>query len=204
MSARAGIAAVILAGGQSRRMGGQDKAFLALSGRPLIAHVAARLRDQAAPLLVSANGDPARFAAAVPGLAILPDTAGDFPGPLAGILATMEHLAAQAPAIRWLASAPTDCPLLPADFVARLRQRQQERRAELVIAASGGREHPVCALWSCGLLPALRETVSRGEARVMAFVRSRAHAVVAWPASPFDPFFNVNTPADLACLDARA
>ena len=123
---------------------------------------------------------------------------------VAGILAAMEHMAAQAPAIPWLASAPTDCPLLPADFVERLRQRQQETQAELVIAASGGREHPVCALWSCGLLPALRETVAAGEARVLAFVRSRPHAIVAWPTTPFDPFFNVNTPADLACLDASA
>ncbi|MEL6210433.1 MAG: NTP transferase domain-containing protein, partial [Pseudomonadota bacterium] len=55
------IAGVILAGGLARRMGGGDKALLALAGRPLLAHVIDRLAPQVERLALNANGDPARF-----------------------------------------------------------------------------------------------------------------------------------------------
>ena len=79
------LPALILAGGRARRLGGADKALVPLAGRPLLAHVRERLAGQAAPILVSANGDPARFARF--NLEILPDTVAGYPGPLAGILA---------------------------------------------------------------------------------------------------------------------
>ena len=79
------IVGVILAGGLSTRMGGGDKPFLPLAGRPVLAHVIERLRPQADRLVINANGDPARFAAF--GLPVIPDTVPGHPGPLGGILA---------------------------------------------------------------------------------------------------------------------
>ncbi|MEM6490044.1 MAG: NTP transferase domain-containing protein, partial [Pseudomonadota bacterium] len=81
------IAGVILAGGLARRMGGGDKALLALAGRPLLAHVIERLAPQVDGLALNANGDPARFARF--GLPVLADTVPGFAGPLAGVLAGM-------------------------------------------------------------------------------------------------------------------
>ena len=86
------IFGVILAGGQGRRMGGQDKALVALAGPPLLAHVIARLEPQVERLALSANGDPARFARY--GLPILPDALGA--GPLAGVLAALRWAAPDA------------------------------------------------------------------------------------------------------------
>jgi molybdopterin-guanine dinucleotide biosynthesis protein A len=179
-------------------MGGGDKALVALGGRPLLAHVAARLAPQADPLIISANGDPARFAAF--GLTVLPDETRDFSGPLAGILAAMEHLAHVGSA-NPLLSAPTDCPFLPPDLAARLGAAMRESGAAVVFASSGGRHHPVAALWSLGLRDALRQALARGENGVMAFIGRQPHASVAWPVQPFDPFFNVNTPEDLAAAE---
>jgi len=190
------IAGLILAGGRGLRLGGRDKALVELAGRPLLAHVAARLKPQAAPLIISANGDPARFAAF--GLAVLPDETGTFAGPLAGILAAMEHLAAGSAGAGLLLSAPTDCPFLPPDLAARLEAAMRETGAAVAFASSGGRDHPVIALWSLGLRDALRRALSHGRHGVMAFIVGQHHANVSWPTAPHDPFFNVNTPEDMA------
>jgi molybdopterin-guanine dinucleotide biosynthesis protein A len=82
------IAGIILAGGQSRRMGGGDKTLLALGGRSLLDHVVKRLVPQVGPVALSANGDPARFAGF--GLQVLADTVEGYAGPLAGILTGIE------------------------------------------------------------------------------------------------------------------
>lgn len=113
---RCRVFGVVLAGGLARRMGGGDKPLRLLAGRPMLDHVLERLRPQVAALALSANGDGARFAAW--GLPVLADPLPDFPGPLAGILAGMEWVAAQGG--QWMVSAPGDSPLLPGDYVASL------------------------------------------------------------------------------------
>jgi len=85
------IAGVLLAGGQSRRMGGGDKCLLALGGKPILAHVIERARPQVAALVLNANGDAARFRDF--GLAVVPDSIAGFAGPLAGVLAGLDWAA---------------------------------------------------------------------------------------------------------------
>lgn len=197
----AGIAGLILTGGRSRRMGGGDKTLLPLAGRPLLAHVVERLRPQVAALALSANGDPARFADWR--LPVVADDIPDFAGPLAGILAGMEWAARQVPDCRWLVSVPGDAPLLPADLVVRLRAAVEAEGASVACAASAGRTHPVTALWPLALADALRHAlVDEGVRKVGLWAARHNVAVVSWPAEPLDPFANVNTPEDLAALDA--
>jgi len=69
-------------------MGGGDKCLLPLTGRPILAHVIERLKPQVAELIISANGDPARFSAF--GLPVVEDRLVGYAGPLAGILAGLE------------------------------------------------------------------------------------------------------------------
>jgi len=192
-------AGLILAGGRGQRLGGRDKALVELAGQPLLAHVAARLKPQAAPLIISANGDPARFAAF--GLTVLADETADFAGPLAGILAAMDHLAAEGSSVGHLLSAPTDCPFLPHDLAARLSAAMRDTGAAVAFASSAGRDHPVIALWSLALRDALRQALAQGRNGVMAFIGRQSHASTAWPVEPCDPFFNINTPEDLAAAE---
>ncbi len=189
-------AGVILAGGQSRRMGGGDKALLPLAGKPVLQHVITRLMPQVGPLILSANGDPARFAAF--SLPVVPDRDETFAGPLAGLLAAMAHAEARWPAVKTLVSVPADTPFIPADLVARLTKRRREDDLEIVMAASGGRAHPTVALWSLGLWQPLAQALESGEKRVRNFIESRRYAAVDWPMTPADPFANINTPEDLA------
>ena len=124
------IFGVVLAGGTGQRMGGVDKAFLPLAGRSLILHVLDRFEPQVERLAISANGDPARFAAF--GLKVLPDA--EILGPLAGILAAMAWASEQgADAV---VSAPVDGPFLPPDLVPRLCLASDH--GKIAVAQCGG------------------------------------------------------------------
>ncbi|MCE7897557.1 MAG: molybdenum cofactor guanylyltransferase, partial [Gammaproteobacteria bacterium PRO8] len=112
------VIGIILAGGQSQRMGGGDKCLRPLGGRPLLAHVVERLKPQVDRLALNANGDPARFAAF--GLPVIADGVPDFAGPLAGVLAGMEWAAATLPEAHYIVTAPGDGPFLPSDLVRHL------------------------------------------------------------------------------------
>ena len=191
-----GVAGVLLAGGRATRMGGGDKSLHSLAGRPILAHVIERVRPQVSVLLLNANGDPARFQGF--GLPVEGDVIEDFAGPLAGILTGLEWAGAHAPGCRWVASFPTDAPFLPEDLVRRMVAAVGAEDAHIGCAASGGRTHPVVALWPVGLAGDLRRAMT--EDGVRKIDRWTAHyrvAYVEYAAEPVDPFFNVNRPGDL-------
>src|SRR6266446_7123066 len=119
---------VLLAGGLARRMGGGDKPMRWIGGRTILERVIARLKPQCDGLILNANGDPARFATF--GLPVIPDGVAGFPGPLAGILAGLDWVAANRPEVNWMLSAAADCPFLPRDLVFRLHQARAEQNAQ--------------------------------------------------------------------------
>ena len=189
------VVAVLLAGGRARRMGGGDKCLMALGGRPMLAHVIARLGPQAGHLVLNANGDPARFAGF--DLPVVADAVADFAGPLAGVLTGLEWAKAHAPAASWVVTAPTDAPFLPRDLVQRLVRAADG--ADLAVACSGGRTHPVAGLWPVRLRSELRAAlIDEGVRKIDLWTARYRLAEVAWPAEPVDPFFNANRPEDLA------
>ncbi|KQP09640.1 molybdenum cofactor guanylyltransferase [Methylobacterium sp. Leaf99] len=200
MSGPGEVLGVVLAGGLSRRMGGGDKALRTLDGRTLLDRVVERFAPQCgAGLILNANGDPARFSD-FPG-AIVPDDVPGHAGPLAGILAALDHAARQHPHVRHIASVTGDAPFLPADLVARLSGAVGD--AAIAMAASNGREHFTVALWSVALRAALYDAlVVREERRVGTFLRTHGAVRVSWPSEPLDPFWNINTPEDLAGAEA--
>ncbi len=196
------VAGVLMAGGQSRRMGGGDKCLRPLAGKPILTHVIDRVRPQVGPLVLNANGDPARFAGF--GLPVVADAVGDFAGPLAGVLTGLEWAAEQAPGCTWLASFATDAPFLPEDLVARLLAAVEAEGGEMACAASQGRDHPVFGLWPLRLRHELRRAMVAEDMRKVDLWTARFKLVrvdfplVETPAGPLDPFFNANRPEDLA------
>jgi molybdopterin-guanine dinucleotide biosynthesis protein A len=179
-----------------------DKARLTLAGRPLLAHVCARLEPQVAALALNANGDPTRYRDQ--GLPILADSVPGHPGPLAGVLAGLEH-AAREGAHTHVLSVPADCPFLPRDLAARLAA--DVAPDGVACATSNGQRHPVVALWPVGLAGRLRQALVEEDLRkVGAFLARQPLALVDFPVQPpvqpIDPFFNVNTPGDLDAAEA--
>jgi molybdopterin-guanine dinucleotide biosynthesis protein A len=188
---------LVLAGGLARRMGGGDKARIEIGGVSILDRVLATLSEQCAGMIINANGDPARFAdTEVP---VVPDNVPDYPGPLAGILAGLDWLAAQDNGIEWLLSVPGDCPFLPDDLVERLHLARREMGAgvRLACARSGEWRHPVVGLWPLALRKSLRKAlVDEGLRKIDVWTARHGVAVADWPAEPIDPFLNVNTPED--------
>ena len=194
---------LVLAGGQARRMGGGDKAFLKVGGKTILERVLARLNPYCAPIILNANGDPARFAPF--GLPVIADGVADFPGPLAGILAGLDWAASNRPDVAWMLSAAADCPFLPRDLVARLHRARIEQDAQLAVAASDGQSHPVIGLWRVSLREELRHALVVEDIRKIDRWTARYPlATVEWPVDQLDPFFNANTMDDIAAAERLA
>ena len=205
VNAASQITGVILAGGQSRRMGGGDKGMLELAGKPMLAHVIERLAPQVGALVINANGAPERFATY--GLPVVPDTVGGFAGPLAGVLAGMRWSLAHAPEARWIATAAGDAPLLPRDLVARLVAAVEAGPGAIALAQSNGELHPVIGLWPVALAADLEAQLALGVRKVLHW--TDRHGTLPVPFAPariggldIDPFFNANTPQELDQLRA--
>jgi molybdenum cofactor guanylyltransferase len=188
---------LVLAGGLARRMGGGDKARIRIGGRTILERVLARLAPQCGAVILNANGDPARFADT--GLPVVADSVPGFAGPLAGILAGLDWAAAHAPEVADVVSAPGDCPFLPHDLVARLTEARRAAGTPLACARSGEWRHPVLGLWPVALRDDLRSAlVEESLHKIEAWTARHGIAIADWPATPVDPFFNVNTPEDAA------
>jgi len=190
---------LVLAGGLARRMGGGDKARIEIGGVSILDRVLAVLSAQCAGIIINANGDPERFADT--GCQVVPDNVTGHPGPLAGILAGLDWLAAQKNGVEWIVSVPGDCPFLPDDLVEKLHaaRRKMGTGVPLACARSGEWRHPVVGLWPLALREDLRKSLIDEDLRkIEVWTARHGIAIAEWPAEPVDPFFNVNTPEDAA------
>lgn len=198
------IIGVILAGGASRRMGGEHKGLLGLAGKPMLAHVAERLAPQVHELAISVQGAGDEFAHF--GAPLIADAASERYGPLAGLSAGMLWARANRPEARWIATASCDAPFCPGDYVGTLRNAAlfaETIRPCIAIAACNGRSHFAFGLWPVALAADLSDYLAAGERRMQGWIERHPHVVAEFPpliceGQPLDPFFNVNTPDDLA------
>jgi molybdenum cofactor guanylyltransferase len=178
------VTGVLLAGGRSSRMGGREKALLDIAGKPMLLHVR----------------DPARFSGHC--LPVIADTIEGYAGPLAGLHAGMEWARAETPEAKFVASVPIDCPFLPVDLVARLKETLLSKHASCAIAASNGERHPVAGLWRVELVDTLGQSLKDNVRALHRFADTHGCAVADFGPveigdTKIDPFFNVNAPADL-------
>ncbi len=188
------VTGLVLAGGEGRRMGGTDKGLLELGGRPLAAVAADRLRPQVARLLLSANRNLDAYRAL--GLEVITDTVNDgnrTAGPLAGVLAGLEHCATE-----WLACVPCDSPAAPADLVSRLLTAATAAAAPAAFALTSQGAHPVFMLVRRGQLTSLRDFVRQGGRRIRAWQDAIGAVATHFPDEA--AFANINTPEDLAAV----
>ena len=195
------ITGVLLAGGQSRRMGGGDKGLLAFGSGTLLGHVIGRFAPQVARLVINANGDGARFSQY--GLPLVADPVDGHVGPLAGVLAGMRWARTHTPEAGYIATTSTDAPFLPLDLVKRLGQAARQHPGGVIIARSGGHLHPVIGLWPVSHHDDLEAALTQeGIRKVLAWTDRHGTVPVdfddvAIGTRLIDPFFNANTPEEL-------
>lgn len=176
-------------------MGGADKALVEAAGRPLLAHLLARLQPQCARILLNTNGNPADFSGY--GLPIVADRLGEAPGtigPLAGVLAACEYAANAWPEVSGLITIPVDTPAIPLNIVARLSAAEPSTQA--AVATAGGRAHWLVSRWPLAALPALRQAIEHGHTRRVADALHTL-GVTEVPFPEPDNFKNLNTVSDV-------
>ncbi len=175
--------AVILAGGQARRMGGQDKAQLPVHGRSLIRQVHDKLENQSTSILVSGHQNYGLSVTVVP-------DAVSFVGPLAGIYGAHDWLKREWPDTTGFVTVPVDGPNLPNNLIERLTANTT--RAAIAIDDNG--VHPTFAYWPTGLLSEIRNQLSPN-ASLRALAELTDASQVAWPGKTH--FLNLNTPEEV-------
>ena len=193
---------VILAGGLATRMGGGDKGLLPLGQTTILSHVIERLAPQVAGMALNANGDPARFSRL--GLPVLADSLPGFLGPLAGVLAGLDWAAGEG--ADSIVTVAADTPFFPCDLVPRLQLASEGMTRPLVLARTPDGRQPTFGLWPVALHDDLRAALQDGLRKVVLWT-DRHDGRTAMFDDPGEPFFNVNTPEDLAhagtLLEAR-
>lgn len=184
------ICAVIIAGGRSSRMG-REKAMETVRGRRIIDRVIAAVAPQVALTAINTNGEAARFAGI--NLPVFPDAQPGADTPLAGLHAALAFAGREG--FSRVLTVPSDAPFLPADLARRL----SSAGGQAAIASSGGQAHYVTGLWSSHLLHDVDTALVMPQRPRMQDLASILRAsLVEWPAEPYDPFFNINTPDELA------
>lgn len=183
---------IILAGGLATRMGGGDKGLLPLGRATLLDQVIARLTPQVEGMALNANGDPARFERF--GLPVLADSIEGYVGPLAGVLAGLDHAAGQG--AESVVSVAADTPFFPGDLVERLQAQASGMAHPLVLAATPDGRQPTFGLWSVALRDDLRTALEGGLRKVVQWTDRHGGREALFDDTDA-PFFNVNTPEDL-------
>ncbi len=187
---------LILAGGQGRRMGGVDKGLQLLRDRPMVDWVIERLRPQVGGIVINANQNRDTYTRY--GFPVVGDEVGGFAGPLAGLHAGLKRTARP-----FILTVPCDSPFLPADLCARLRAGLDGASADLAVAKTGDRSHPVFALVRSAVLPHLEAYLQNGGRKIDAW-----YATLKVVEVPFDDeaeaFSNINTREELRAHEDRA
>jgi molybdopterin-guanine dinucleotide biosynthesis protein A len=180
----------VLAGGESRRLGVPSKALASLAGMPLVQHVLERLSAQVRSTLLSVQSTEPQLAAW--GHELVVDVVQRHRGPLTGLCSAMLRLECRGDG-EWLLLCPCDAPFLPLDLAQRLSEAAVRSGQPVAVV------QPVFSLWSLAVLPEIRRAVlEKGRGGLMQLLDELPHTVMDWPAQQPNPFFNINTPAELA------
>ena len=186
---RVKVLGAIIAGGKSSRMGGVEKPFLKLNNQTLLAHIVTRISPQVDHIVVNANGTAARF-----DLPVVPDLLTALQTPLVGLHAVLAY----AQNFDAVLTVPGDGPFLPHDLCERLKPGP-------AIARSREQDHYLTGLWPANLFSKLDDAIIKGGmVRMQDWVAACGAAKVSWPVQSPDPFFNINTPEDLALAQSWA
>jgi len=193
------ITGLVLAGGRGSRMGGVDKGLQNHLGTPLALHALLRLSPQVGEVMINANRNLSAYESM--GVPVWPDAlpagVAEYPGPLAGLLAGLEHCTTP-----YLVSVPCDTPNFPLDLVQRLAHALVQDEADIATAATveGGqrRVQPVFCLLKSTLMESLVEFLHDGQRKIDLW--TARHRSVAVPFEDSDAFFNANTLAELQSL----
>ncbi len=131
------IAAIILAGGEGRRLKGLDKGWVKLAHKPLIQHVIQRIQPQVDMIYISANRHMAEYATL--GFPVIEDiSVWRGLGPLSGVASVMEVMPQSYQSIQLI---NCDYPFLPINLVQHLFEQRQQQTFKAAVPYHEARHH---------------------------------------------------------------
>jgi len=183
------LTGLVLAGGRARRMGGVDKGLIPLSGKCMIEYCITKLQPQVEQIYISANRNIEQYSQY--GFTVLKDNYGDFEGPLAGLLRSLENAKITAVLV-----VPCDAPLLPFDLAKRLLEVYVEGETLAVFPHDGSRLQTLFGLYGPDAVSSLKEYLESGQRKVETWATSLPHTIVDF-SDENEKFMNINTESDL-------
>ena len=183
------ITGVILAGGQARRMGGQDKGLIILNNKPMIEYIIDVFKPQTPKLIINANRNHEIYSQY--GLEIVADELSGFCGPLAGMASALQTIESD-----YMVTAPCDSPFIPTDLVQRLAETLQDNSTEISVAHDGNRIQPVFCMMKSSLKQSLNDYLLAGERKIDRWFEQHKYAIANFSDVP-ETFDNINTPEDV-------
>jgi len=189
MNTKSDVTGVILAGGQARRMGGQDKGLVMLDGKPMVEIIIDVLKPQTAKLLINANRNHDRYSQY--GLELVADELSGYCGPLAGMASALKTINTD-----YMVTAPCDSPFIPLDLVQRLADALENKSTEISVAHDGERIQPVFCMLKKTLLKSLTDYLATGERKIDRWFKQHDFAIADFSDKP-ETFDNINTLEDV-------
>ena len=189
MNIKSDITGVILAGGQARRMGGQDKGLVMLNGKPMVEIIIDIIKPQTAKLLINANRNHDRYSQY--DLELVADELSGFCGPLAGMASALKTINTD-----YMVTAPCDSPFIPLDLVQRLADALENKSTEISVAHDGERIQPVFCMLKKTLLQSLTDYLAAGERKIDRWFKQHDFAIADFSDKP-ETFDNINTHEDV-------
>ncbi len=194
-SQHANVTAVILAGGQARRMGGGDKGLVQLAGRPMIEYVIEALKPQVDRILINANRNKEIYEGY--NFPVIADLHEGYKGPLEGMISAMASADTD-----YIITVPCDAPLLPPDYVQRMIEQTVSEKADIGVADSGERIQPVFSLLKCILYESLSHYLDSGERKIDLWFQQHKMVKIDFSDKP-EIFENVNSMEDVKKLEEK-
>jgi molybdenum cofactor guanylyltransferase len=188
------ITGVILAGGQARRMEGQDKGLVLLNEKPMIEYVIETLEPQVSNLLINANRNHDKYSAY--GFKVVSDELSGYCGPLAGMASSLNSIKTS-----YMLTVPCDTPFIPNDLVQRLITSLETEDADISVAHNGERMQPVFCLMKKELMSSMNDFLSQGERKIDKWFKQHALAITDFSDIP-KTFDNLNTIEDIKSVES--
>ncbi len=186
---------VVLAGGQARRMDGQDKGLIELVGVPMVQYVFDAINPQVGNVIINANRNMEIYAHF--GCPVIADELEGFCGPLAGMASCLRAIDTS-----FMVTIPCDSPFIPKDLVERLHLQLIQDDAEISVAHSGERMQPVFTLMKTTLLDSMQDFLKKGGRKIDKWFEQHKLAITDFSDQP-DTFININTQGDLSSIESK-
>jgi len=186
--------ALIMIGGQSKRMGGVNKSFIEFNNKKIFDKILERIKPQIENIIVNCNDEEEKLKKYK--IPIIKDIKKGYLGPLAGIHSAMNWITNNHSDIKWLITLPGDTPFIPQNLISSFKNKISPK-SKIILVQSNFKTHPIIGAWHISLLSSLNSQLDKGLRKIMTWAKLYPIDYINYPTESYDPFFNINTKEDI-------